>query len=96
MTKEDKQEKVNLGERLPNGTTVKRRQERMVMGMTGTLIPDITPRQNNMHQMERQLLASSSGKQLMLNEGSHNDTRSTMSRGTAALLRVVELLCAID
>lgn len=82
MTKEDKQEKVNLGERLPNDATVKRRQERMVMGMTGTLIPDITPRQNHLHQMERQLLASSSGKQLMLHENSPSDARSTASRGT--------------
>lgn len=96
VTKEDKQEKVNLGERLPNGATVKRRQERMVMGMTGTLIPNITPRQNNLHQMEQQLFTNSSGKWLMLNEGSHDDTRSTVSRGTVALLRAVELLCAID
>lgn len=75
---------MNLGERLPNDATVKRRQERMVMGMTGTLIPDITPRQNSLHFMERQLLASSSGKRLVLNESSPSNTRSTASRGMSS------------
>jgi hypothetical protein len=44
VTKEHKQERVNEGELPLSDTGLKRRQQRMVMGITGTLIPAVTPR----------------------------------------------------
>lgn len=85
VAKEDKQEQIHGGERQPSDATVKRRQERMVMGVTGTLIPDITPRPYNLSPSQQQqhhhrsmhggssedrtLLSSASGKRLQLIHG---------------------------
>ncbi|KAF1323874.1 hypothetical protein FI667_g6583, partial [Globisporangium splendens] len=89
VAKEDKQEKINMGDMLPNDAAIKRRQERMIMGMTGTLIPDITPRQNNLSghigvssvALERGLSRSSSSKRsLHAVAYDSGDTRSITSK----------------
>lgn len=96
--KEDKQEQINVGDRLPSNATVKRRQERMVMGMTGTLIPDITPRQSSCLPLAHQqsvlygsgthtLLASASGTRL---QAASSATRSQASRGDFGARKTAE------
>lgn len=106
VAKEDTQVKVNQGERLPSDATIKRRQERMIMGMTGTLIPDITPRQSHHGESvsiaalhDRSLLASSSGKRLLLHASNgfptgHGDVRASVSRSGGARSHKTESVCS--
>lgn len=80
VTKEHKQDKVNAGEYLPTDGAVKLRRERMKMGIAGTLIPDMTPRQNHLNT-ERAMLRSSSSQRLMMNSAADMDARGTSSQG---------------
>lgn len=52
VAKEHKQERVNDGGLQPSDAALKRRQQRMVMGITGTLIPAVTPRQTRPNEAE--------------------------------------------
>ncbi|DBA04906.1 TPA: hypothetical protein N0F65_006908 [Lagenidium giganteum] len=61
VSKESKQAKVQLS---PHRSPTQQQQPRMKMGITGTLIPDITPRYDAVG-MERGSLTSSSGRRLL-------------------------------
>lgn len=79
VTKEHKQDKVNAGEYMPTDGAVKLRRERMKMGIAGTLIPDMTPRQNHLNT-ERAMLRSSSSQRLLMSSPTDKDARGTSSQ----------------
>lgn len=92
VAKEHKQERVNEGELPPSDAGLKRRQQRMVMGITGTLIPAATPRclppDSGLHLHsasieDRSLLRSSSSQRVLHGAPEASELPLTLRRSSS-------------